>query len=59
MKLAHDFVSTIFPVTANDLLALGMTEGKALGEALSALEKTWEQSDYTLTKEALLASVTI
>ena len=54
VQLAHDFVPPIFPITAKDLLARGMSEGKALGEALSALEKKWEESDYTLTKEELL-----
>jgi tRNA nucleotidyltransferase/poly(A) polymerase len=55
VQLAHDFVVPVFPVTAADLMAQGMKEGKALGEALSALEKKWEASDYTLTKDALLA----
>ena len=54
VQLAHDFVPPIFPVTAKDLLARGMKEGKALGDALSALEKKWEESDYALTKEELL-----
>ena len=58
VQLAHDFVPPMFPVTAKDLLARGMNEGKALGEALSALEEKWEVSDYALTKEALLASIT-
>ena len=54
VQLAHDFVPPIFHITAKDLLARGMSEGKALGEALSALEKKWEESDYTLTREDLL-----
>ena len=54
VQLAHDFVPPVFPITAKDLLARGMIEGKALGEALSALEKKWEESDYTLTREDLL-----
>ena len=54
VHLAHDFKPPIFPLTAKDLLARGMKEGKALGDALAAMEQRWEQSDYTLTKEALL-----
>ena len=54
VHLAHDFVPTAFPVTAKDLMAKGMEEGKALGEALAAMEQRWEESDYTLTKEDLL-----
>ncbi len=54
VALAHEFVVPVFPVTASDLMARGMTQGKALGDALAALEKVWEASDYTLTKAALL-----
>ena len=55
VALAMDFVAPVFPVSAKDLMAKGMSEGKALGDALAALEKRWEESDYALTKEALLA----
>jgi poly(A) polymerase len=54
VALAHDFTPPTFPITAKDLMARGMKEGKALGDALAELEKKWEESDYTLTKEALL-----
>lgn len=54
VALAMDFVAPTFPVTAKDLMGKGMTEGKALGDALAQLEKLWEESDYQLTKEALL-----
>lgn len=53
--LAQRFVPPVFPVTAKDLLAQGMTEGKALGEKLAQLEQRWEMSDYALDKAALLA----
>jgi poly(A) polymerase len=56
VQLAHDFVPPIFPITAKDLMAQGMKEGKALGDRLSLLEMKWEESDYTLTKKDLLAS---
>jgi len=54
VALAHSFVPPTFPITAADLMARGMTEGKALGEALAALEEKWEASDYRLTRDALL-----
>lgn len=54
VSLAHQFVPPQLPVTAKDLLALGMSEGKALGDALSSLEQRWEESDYTLTRDELL-----
>lgn len=59
VALAREFKPPIFPITAKDLLARGMKEGKALGEALSALERKWEESDYRLTKEELLSCQTI
>lgn len=55
VHLAHDFTPPKFPLAAADLMAQGMQEGKALGDRLNTLEKKWEESDYTLGKEALLA----
>ena len=55
VALAHEFIPPVFPVTAADLLAQGMSEGKALGDRLKQLETAWEESNYTLTREALLA----
>lgn len=54
VHLAHDFKPPLFPITAKDLLAKGMKEGRQIGEALGALEQRWEESDYQLTKEELL-----
>lgn len=54
VHLAHDFVPKPFPITAKDVMAKGMKEGKRLGDALAAMEQRWEESDYTLTKEDLL-----
>lgn len=54
VALAQDFKPPVFPITAKDLMARGMKEGKALGDALSALERKWEESNYRLTKEELL-----
>jgi tRNA nucleotidyltransferase/poly(A) polymerase len=55
VALALDFIAPVFPVTAKDLMAKGMSEGKPLGDKLSLLEMRWEESDYTLTKEELLS----
>ncbi len=54
VQLAHDFTPPTFPITAQDLLAQGMQQSKALGDRLSLLERTWEESDYTLGKAELL-----
>lgn len=55
MARAQDFTVPEFPVTGEDLKQAGITSGPAMGEVLKRLEDVWEQSDYTLTKEALLA----
>ncbi|MFM9889072.1 MAG: CCA tRNA nucleotidyltransferase [Rickettsiales bacterium] len=57
VHLAHDFTPPKFPIAAADLMARGMKEGKALGEALAMLEQRWEESDYTLGKEVLLSAI--
>ncbi len=57
VQLANSFVPPTFPITAKDLMAKGMVEGKALGDTLAALEQRWEQSDYSLTREALLSDL--
>ena len=54
VALAHEFKPPRFPITAKDLIAQGMKEGKALGDALAVLERKWEESDYRLGREELL-----
>lgn len=56
VELAQEFVPPTFPITAADLMARGI-EGAALGTALRALEQRWEESGYTLSKEALLGAM--
>jgi len=46
-----------FPVGGNDLVALGLRPGKALGQELGRLERLWIDSGFTLTREALLSQV--
>jgi poly(A) polymerase len=57
IKLARTWEIPAFPVTANDLLSRGFSEGLALGDRLRLLEIHWVQSDYTLSKEALLSEL--
>ena len=45
-------VSATFPIRAQDLAPL---KGKALGDALRALRKRWVDSEFTLSKKALLS----
>ncbi|MDX2095753.1 MAG: CCA tRNA nucleotidyltransferase [Alphaproteobacteria bacterium] len=55
IALARAWEPPIFPIGGHDLIAAGITPGKALGAQLSALEEAWEKSDYMLSKDALLA----
>ncbi|MFK5978355.1 MAG: CCA tRNA nucleotidyltransferase [Rhizobiaceae bacterium] len=43
-----------FPVQGKDLLTDGFEEGPELGEKLAALEQLWVDSDFTMSKNALL-----
>lgn len=53
-KQALSWQIPVFPVTGNDLLALGFTSGAALGETLKRLETLWEASGYQMERESLL-----
>ncbi len=44
-----------FPLGGNDLLAQGGEAGVALGQRLAHLEKAWRDSDFSLTRDRLLA----
>ncbi len=57
LALAQQWQPPQFPLRGDDLLAAGLPAGKALGEELRRLETLWEASDYTLSKEALLAKL--
>ncbi|WP_420407036.1 CCA tRNA nucleotidyltransferase [Hoeflea sp.] len=43
-----------FPVSGGDLIALGMEPGPAMGARLQALEERWIESNFMLSKGALL-----
>jgi poly(A) polymerase len=44
-----------FPVGGDDLIALGFTPGRALGQQLERLELAWIESGFTLDKAGLLS----
>ena len=46
-----------FPVSGDDLLALGHLPGVALGHQLAELRHIWAQSGYTLEKQGLLEHI--
>lgn len=59
MVLVHEWPIPQLPVTAKDLLAKGYSEGKVLGDTLKALEQRWVESDYELSRSALLEDVEV
>ncbi len=46
-----------FPVSGNDLIAMGQTSGPELGQKLNYLKQKWMQSNFTATKDELLKSL--
>jgi poly(A) polymerase len=52
--LAQSWQPPRFPLTGQDLLAIGIPQGKILGELLKQLEAEWEDSHYVPDKHALL-----
>ena len=54
--LADEWLPPEFPLTGADLKAIGIEEGKGMGDLLRELEEEWEQSDYKLSREELLIS---
>jgi poly(A) polymerase len=54
---AGKWTRPVMSVTGDDLLARGVTEGPAIGETLRKLEAAWMESDFTLGKDALLATL--
>ena len=57
VALTETWEPPVFPVSGKDLLALGFTPGKAMGETLRQLETDWEAQDYLPDKETLLEKV--
>jgi len=57
LVLARQWQAPKFTVSGKDLQALGIEEGKRIGEILRELEEAWEAADYKTSKEELLARV--
>ncbi|OYW43277.1 MAG: hypothetical protein B7Z38_02165 [Rhodobacterales bacterium 12-64-8] len=55
VAIASSWPRPTLPVTGEDLLTRGISEGPAIGAALKQLETAWIESDFTLGKDALLA----
>ncbi|MBU4527260.1 MAG: CCA tRNA nucleotidyltransferase [Hoeflea sp.] len=52
---AESWARPVFPVSGSDLIAQGIKPGPAMGARLAALEERWIDSNFTLTKQKLLA----
>ncbi len=57
LTLAQEWKPPVFPVSGDDLKALGLKEGKAIGRALAELEEAWEQDDYKMSRGELLKRI--
>ena len=56
-QLLHQWQAPQLPISGADLLSHGVDNGPALGHMLKGAETLWVQSDFTMTKPALLAAV--
>lgn len=57
-KILANWNPPAFPVSGADLKKKGVAEGKEMGETLATLKARWAESDYSLSKSALLSSLT-
>jgi len=55
VRLADSFTPPRLPISGRDLMALGVAPGRDLGQTLDRLRDLWIDSDFTLTKDQLLA----
>ena len=56
-RALHQWQPPKLPVSGADLLSHGVDNGPAVGQMLKSAETLWVQSDFTMTKPALLAAV--
>ena len=48
-----------FPIIGNDVISLGVTEGRQIGNILTKLEQYWENHNYIFSREELLKRLRI
>lgn len=54
---AEKWVEPKFPLSGKDLMALGVSAGKEMGDQLTKLEELWIESNFNLSKSDLLAKL--
>ncbi len=57
LDFADEWVRPVFPVTAKDLMEVGYTQGKELGDLLWSLEDEWISSGFALSMDELRAKI--
>lgn len=57
LDLAETWDIPVFPIKGKDLLELGFSEGKQVGEALTKAENWWEAEDYRPSRAEVLAYI--
>jgi len=57
LQAIESWTVPIIPVQGRDLLKIGIEAGPAMGETLKVLEALWLESDFSLTKDALLKTI--
>jgi tRNA nucleotidyltransferase/poly(A) polymerase len=56
-KAAEEFVKPEFPLSGQDLLAVGVSRGPRMGEVLKGLEEKWIASGFQMSAQDLLDTV--
>jgi poly(A) polymerase len=54
LKFVADWHEPQFPLKGADLLDMGATPGRGVGETLKTLEKEWIDSGFRIERDALL-----
>ncbi len=54
---AEKWVEPKFPLSGKDLMALGVSAGKEMGDQLKKLEELWIESNFNLSKSDLLSKL--
>ena len=58
IERARTYVRPVFPLTGDDVLALGIERGPRVGELLSLVEKWWMEGGFAAGRDACLAKLT-
>ena len=58
IERARTYVRPVFPLTGDDVLALGIERGPRVGELLSLVERWWMEGGFAAGRDACLAKLT-